>query len=377
MGLVAALATGGASAARAARLPTAKVTLYRLPPGVGGTSFAVVAADGDLWLGTTVQSYDGADLESTGVVSSITARGRLLGTVSWQGSVGTLSAGGHGQLWFVDPGGPAVGAVNPYTPAIGTVTPCAPAPCTPAVQVLHLTFHQPLNFPIAAAVTADGTAYFTQTGTPVPETIEEVARDGTVTALGARLPSSSVPEDLALGPGGTVWFTDVGTHAIGVIRSNGAVTEYHDGLGPHSDLSGLVAGPAGSMWFADNGPSGGKIGQITPSGKVTEVRVTPHRSSVVGGLAPVAGGGAFFTDNPGRKGDAPNSCTADGRPFVGYLTATGRVTRLATPLRRGRPICWSTGVSSLGQMTAGPGRNAWFAAINAGTPTLGRITPTG
>jgi virginiamycin B lyase len=226
-------------------------------------------------------------------------------------------------------------------------------------------------------VTADGTVYFTQSGMPVAGTIEHVARDGTVTDLGAGLPSNSVPEELALGPAGTVWFTDVGTHAIGVVRANGTITEYHDGLGPLSDLSGLVAGPGGNMWFADYGPSGGKIGQITSSGKVTEFRVTPHRSSSVGGVAPVAGGGAFFTDNPGRTGDDPNSCTANGRPFVGYLTGAGRVTRLATPLGPGRSLYGSAGVSSLGEMTAGPGRSVWFAAMDAGTPGFGRITPTG
>jgi streptogramin lyase len=81
------------------------------------------------------------------------------------------------------------------------------------------------------------------------------------------LPITAVPRDIAVGPNGTVWFTDINTPAIGEISPGLKVTEFKTGLQIGAQPYAIVAGPDGNMWFSDET---GAVGRITPSGAITE-----------------------------------------------------------------------------------------------------------
>src|SRR5207248_167452 len=89
---------------------------------------------------------------------------------------------------------------------------------------------------------------------------------------------AGVPNDIAAGPDGKIWFTRGGSvdpappaaPAIGRIDPNAAdpastITYFTTGL---SGIPGdIVAGPDGNLWFTENGDV---IGRITPLGVITE-----------------------------------------------------------------------------------------------------------
>jgi streptogramin lyase len=77
---------------------------------------------------------------------------------------------------------------------------------------------------------------------------------------------NSFAYDLALGPDGSMWFTD-GLPAIGKITATGQVTEYTKGLFANAKPYSIIAGPDGNMWFTD---ICGGIGRITPQGRIDE-----------------------------------------------------------------------------------------------------------
>ncbi len=99
------------------------------------------------------------------------------------------------------------------------------------------------------------------------------------------LPVTAVPRDIAAGPNGTVWFTDLTTPAIGSISPKLAITEYAAGLPNGAQPYAIIAGPDGNMWFSDSAA----IGRITPAGKIVEFGSGIPAGVSPGGLA--VGGG--------------------------------------------------------------------------------------
>jgi virginiamycin B lyase len=88
------------------------------------------------------------------------------------------------------------------------------------------------------------------------------------------LPGTGLPEDMAAGADGNLWFTEL-TNAIGRITTFGVVTEFPvptSGSSPQ----GIAAGPDGALWFTEYGA--GKIGRVTTAGAFTEYPV-PTASS--------------------------------------------------------------------------------------------------
>ena len=79
------------------------------------------------------------------------------------------------------------------------------------------------------------------------------------------LTANSSPESIATGPDGNLWFTEASANQIGQITPTGTVTEY--GAGPDvQGLDGIAAGPDGNVWFTCQLCGG--IGNISPSGQV-------------------------------------------------------------------------------------------------------------
>ena len=70
---------------------------------------------------------------------------------------------------------------------------------------------------------------------------------------------SSVPEDIAAGPDGNLWFTESTGNKIGRITPQGAITEYPIPT-VFSNPVGIAAGPDGNVWFTEF--NGDKIGPV-------------------------------------------------------------------------------------------------------------------
>ena len=72
----------------------------------------------------------------------------------------------------------------------------------------------------------------------------------------------SGPHDIAAGPDGNLWFTEILGNKIGRVTTSGAFTEFPIPT-PVSYPSGITAGPDGNLWFTEYG--GNKIGYVRPS----------------------------------------------------------------------------------------------------------------
>jgi streptogramin lyase len=168
------------------------------------------------------------------------------------------------------------------------------------------------------------------------------------TEFTAGLPAQTLPGGITTGPDGNLWFTDLGTNAIGRITPAGVITEFP--LAAASDPGGITTGPDGNLWFTELGPN--KIGRITTAGVVSEF-ATPTPSSDPTEITTGPDGNLWFTEQFVAK--------------IGRITPTG----VFNPNPE-----FSTGITSgTAGITAGPDGNLWFTEY--GSAKVGRITPTG
>jgi virginiamycin B lyase len=158
-------------------------------------------------------------------------------------------------------------------------------------------------------------------------------KDGSIRELD--LPDGSIPEQIAAGPGGTMWFTAHGASAIGRIGPSGHVRTFATPT-PASGPFDIAAGPDGNMWFTESAAN--TIGRITPAGHITEFGLDPGFN--VEGIAAGPDGAMWFTrfSNP----DLPYP------GFIGRITMTGSWTEVP-----------SDGVGDPLGIAAGPDGNLW------------------
>ncbi len=152
---------------------------------------------------------------------------------------------------------------------------------------------------------------------------------------------------IAAGPDGDMWFTELAAGKVGRITPSGRVREFAvptAGAGPY----GIAAGPDGNMWFTEW--NAGKIGRITPAGVITEYSV--RSGSDPSGITTGPDRNLWFTEYATNK--------------IGRITTRGTITaEFTVPTRTGLPV----------GITAGPDRSLWFTENNAGK--IGRVTISG
>ena len=103
---------------------------------------------------------------------------------------------------------------------------------------------------------------------------------------------------------------------IGRITPEGRITEFAVPTA-NSGPRALAAGPDGNIWFSEYRTS--KIGRITPSGRITEFRM-PRPNAGPGDITAGADGAMWFVELNGADGQA-----TDGNR-VGRITMDGEVT---------------------------------------------------
>jgi streptogramin lyase len=199
--------------------------------------------------------------------------------------------------------------------------------------------------------------------------------------------STSTPTGVAAGPDGNVWFTESALGNIGQITPSGQLTEFPVPT-PDSEPTSIAKGPDGNLWFTEY--LGNRIGFITPSGQITELPVLTAGSNPLG-ITSGPDGNLWFTesarDRIGRITPAgvltEFALTTDSVPqgiIAGpdgnlWFTETGRnrIGRLTTAGTL-KEFALASGRVPEG-ITVGPDKSLWF--IEAGGNRIGRITTTG
>jgi streptogramin lyase len=177
--------------------------------------------------------------------------------------------------------------------------------------------------------------------------------------------SNSQTGDITAGSDGNLWFTEAipstqnGTTSvvgkIGRITPTGKITEFP--LQSNNFASSITTGPDGNLWFTE----GGAIGRMTPNGQITAFPLPS--SSVSGDITSGSDKALWFTETIPN----PQSTTIVGK--IGRITTAGQITEF--------PI--STPASHLFSIVSGSDGNLWFTeAVNSGqSGKIGRITPAG
>ncbi len=262
----------------------AEVTPYFL--NEGSNPLAVAAgAEGDLWYTATPKGCFGAVTrfsEGTmpiGVGCAETSEERT----AFEGS-GTngIALGPEDNLWFTAGGG--IGLIKPSAtesedfllpPVKEAIVNTQPLPNTAVGGITVGPEHENLWF----TEVENNTSKIDRINPTKPSEIEEhTLPPGNELGTGTDGASS---ENIAAGPNNTLWLTEPGSHAIGVVNTEGKIVHQFV-LKESDDPQSIAAGPEGNMWFTDpNAPY--TIGRVNPAGEVSEFPAPSAPASIVKG----------------------------------------------------------------------------------------------
>jgi YD repeat-containing protein len=172
------------------------------------------------------------------------------------------------------------------------------------------------------------------------------------------------PLDIKRGPDGNLWFTEVGSGAIGRITPAGTIAQF----AIPAPAFGITAAPDGNLWFTYHAFSN-NVGRITTAGGVSQFPIAPlcncteNSARVDGGIALGPDGELYFGAMQGSllHGDLTYG--------IEKMTTTGTATVLYAGKSNSYPLAeplW---------LTRGPDDAVWFTS--RASIGYGRITPGG
>ena len=219
------------------------------------------------------------------------------------------------------------------------------------VQIREFALPNAGSEPFNIALGPDGNMWFTELS---GNRIGRITRRGKITEY--MLPNAnSSPVTIAAGRDGNLWFTE-GAGRIGRITPAGNITEFSTGLSAGSSPNGITAGHT-FMWFTEVGesPEGIKIGKIAIDGTITQqYKIPTAYNSNPQNIAFGWGGKLWFTE-------------ANAGNAIGRSTIFGKMTIFTSGLS---PDNWPQSIA------AGPDGNMWFTESGR-TAVVGRITGAG
>ncbi len=193
------------------------------------------------------------------------------------------------------------------------------------------------EFPSFLVFGTHDTLWFTENGGNV---IARVDAAGNLTQLPIQAGNNNDPQDIISSPGGNIWFT--GLAEIGKISPGGVMTVWHGtSIGAAVGLpDALAAGKDGQVWFTDDG---GHICRISATDKFGCYAIHPATKDIwMRGLALGSDGSLWFTeDNLGSVADTQNA--------IGRLTTSGKYSQWPLPPGSGPT-----------RIAAGPDGALWF-----------------
>ena len=151
---------------------------------------------------------------------------------------------------------------------------------------------------VAAGVVALATGMFAAQ-TPSPFGVDEVLSlsqgdPGLFQFEIFQLPKRSGPTFLLKGADGNLWFSDIRRHRMArfdIARQQLRTFPLH----PTSQVLVMSNGPDGNVWYADHDGNSGTIASITPTGRITEIKM-PHGTGAAG-LGPGPDGNLWITES--------------------------------------------------------------------------------
>jgi virginiamycin B lyase len=324
-------------------LPPGALEEFELPAEADYPNTLAVGSEGSIWF----------SVDYSAQIDRISTAGRITGIFSipvgsapnmpYESSKPTdLAQGADQNMWFLDQGVTQEG----YN-LVGRVTPTGGVAEFPIPSLPHS--NNPYAFaPTAIALGSDGNMWFTDQSleSDVPSFIGRVNPAGEVTEFpipegeGRDLPTHSLPNQIALGAEGYLWFTDEGTNSedrnlIGRIAPNGTIEEFPL-TAPYTRPGTIALGAEGNMWFTQGS---GTVGRITPAGIVSEL-VATGVEGFAGGIVLGPDGNMWFDEGPYNANDST----------IYRITPAGITTVFARPGQN----------SILFSLIQGPEHNLWY-----------------
>jgi len=292
-------------------------------------------------------------------------------------SVGALTAGPDGNVWFVDG---SFSSSLTYTNAIQRITPtgvvstAVPSADLSGVDVADLATGPDSNVWFAGSRMLGATS---------EGVVGRITPAGGLTTF--TVPGSDDVNNITAGPDGNLWIAATGSNSTLVARvtPHGAITEFPL---PQSDdfFSAIAFDGKGNLWVGGNSFSATTeidtawIDRMTPSGEVTEYVIRPiHVPAKRGSSAfdePVQIGG-MTAGHDGNVWITEYTYDTDIPSWVVRITPAGKFTRFTAFPRQANEVP--------GQITAGPGKQLFFSVYdsNFDVPApqykIGRITTSG
>jgi streptogramin lyase len=177
--------------------------------------------------------------------------------------------------------------------------------------------------------------------------------------VGGRFKIFSFPQanhmstDITAGPDGALWFTfpnsvtPYDTGEIGRITTMGASTFYP--IPWVSDAESITTGPDGNLWFADHVAAA--VGRVTTAGEFTRFPIPGPPGTYPWQITSGSDGALWFTDFNGHR--------------IGRITTTGQSSFFPTAGEDGYPDAIASGADG----------NVWFTFDDEAN--IGKITPGG
>jgi virginiamycin B lyase len=227
------------------------------------------------------------------------------------------------------------------------------------------------DFPSFLTFGAHDNLWFTENGGNV---IARVGPAGNITQYTIQAGNNNDPQDIISVPGGSIWFT--GLAEIGTISPDGTTKVWHEiSIGSAVGLpDGLAVGRDGEVWYTDDG---GYICHISSTDSFGCYPIHPSTKDIwMRGITMGPDGALWFTED--------NLITiADTQNAIGRLTTTGKYSQWLLP-RGGQRIGRITTSGVITQfplprgvypfdIVSGPGSALWFTTDTR----VGRITTAG
>ena len=278
--------------------PLGVVTEFSLPGSNSSTGGIAAGPDGNLWFTENNSDRTGriGRITPDGVITEFTVR------AGFPAGIGIdlidIAAGPDGNLWFTGQNLNGEGIIGQITPA-GVIT----------------EFGLPGPFSGPGGITAgpDGALWFTEGGEGgnVGEgrngRIGRITTDGLITEYNLPLTANNTPigpSDITEGPDGNLWFTESNSAQIGRITPAGIITEFPVLFSGGSRPAGITAGPDGNLWFVE---SGGRIGQVTTDGVITQMYDLGPSSGLTG-ITVGPDGALWFTETDASASQIGRAC---------------------------------------------------------------------
>ena len=204
------------------------------------------------------------------------------------------------------------------------------------------------GIPNGIAAGPDGALWFTDFGTNgsgANGKIGRITTTGVITEY-PLLTSNGGPQEITAGPDGALWFGEIIARKVGRITTAGLMTEFPTPAPFFGNPFGIATGPDGALWFCEF--SVRTVGRITTSGVITEYTLPTPGGPF--GITPGPDGALWFTEAIGK---------------IGRITTAGTITEYLLP-----------GPSSFPQgIVAGSDGALWFTEYDG--DRIGRITISG